>query len=520
MGRKIFLSILGTSAYYPTVYAFPRKDNSWRELGKTEFVQKAIVEYYHNNNEDVFDNITILTTEKAEKENWEDTVRTRRGLKFSLTRMGLPSEDVEKYTSLLEKAGLPLEVIDDYSDGTTTAGLQNQLKHLVREKTVIENVHIGIGQTRAELDEIFETVYQQLKTDDEVIFDITHSMRHMPLLVFTVLNYAKVTKNITIKGVLYGAYEAQIEGINAKPVYDLSYLADLLTITNATEAFVKYGSAKPLTDSYSKISGVMRDTEIESVYKALNQFTTAISVNRGALHYSSGRIVNRSDQSIHEAYQNVESIIQKLGDRFLEQEKYFMPLIEVIQNRLQNFDYQPKALEPQQINDEVHFHMSMKALKWNIDHGFIVQAYNVFYEAIITYLIWKYFPRKTNTFTGETEYYSHLISHRIFIKEKVLDILVNSRYRDKLQALNKIVTEGNQAIEDVLEPRTIANSFANNRQVITNIIKISKEITKDRNDISHFGLTKSISSYDNYQARITRYYDAFVSLIVQDSQTG
>jgi len=49
--------------------------------------------------------------------------------------------------------------------------------------------------------EIFTSVYSEIEFNDEIYVDVTHSLRNIPIIFMSVLNYAKVTKNCTIKGI-------------------------------------------------------------------------------------------------------------------------------------------------------------------------------------------------------------------------------------------------------------------------------------------------------------------------------
>jgi len=44
--------------------------------------------------------------------------------------------------------------------------------------------------------EIFRTIFDEIDENDEIIFDVTHSFRYLPMLVFIVINYARVVKKM------------------------------------------------------------------------------------------------------------------------------------------------------------------------------------------------------------------------------------------------------------------------------------------------------------------------------------
>ena len=110
-------------------------------------------------------------------------------------------------------------------------------------------VDIPIGENADEMWDIFDKLTFQIDDNDEVSFDITHSLRSIPFLVFMAAAFLKSAKQVTIKGIYYGAYELNkdLEG-NSRPapIIDLSELITLLDWLNASEQFMKFGNASQL----------------------------------------------------------------------------------------------------------------------------------------------------------------------------------------------------------------------------------------------------------------------------------
>lgn len=76
-------------------------------------------------------------------------------------------------------------------------------------------------------------VYDQLKSDDEIVFDFTHAFRSIPMVAIVILNYTKVMKDIRTNGIYYGAFEvletiSEARGLLPEerrvPVLDLTYI--------------------------------------------------------------------------------------------------------------------------------------------------------------------------------------------------------------------------------------------------------------------------------------------------------
>ena len=52
----------------------------------------------------------------------------------------------------------------------------------------VQRIFIPKGQSEQEIWEIFQIVYDRLKSGDEVIFDITHAFRSIPMLAITIFS--------------------------------------------------------------------------------------------------------------------------------------------------------------------------------------------------------------------------------------------------------------------------------------------------------------------------------------------
>jgi len=113
--------------------------------------------------------------------------------------------------------------------------------------TEVIPVRIPDGKSEAELWEIFEAMAQRLDEGDEVMFDITHGYRSLPMLAFLACQYLSVVKHIRLAGVYYGAYEAR-DRFNLAPVFDMTAFADLAKWSAATQAYLKHGDARSLAE--------------------------------------------------------------------------------------------------------------------------------------------------------------------------------------------------------------------------------------------------------------------------------
>lgn len=106
-------------------------------------------------------------------------------------------------------------------------------------------VGIPSGRVESELWDIFDAIVTHLHENSEVIIDITHAFRSIPLLAFVASNYLSQAKNVQILNIVYGAFEAKNEQGQA-PVFDLTPFLVLHDWMNATHRFVKTGDSRDL----------------------------------------------------------------------------------------------------------------------------------------------------------------------------------------------------------------------------------------------------------------------------------
>lgn len=144
------------------------------------------------------------------------------------------------------------------------------LRELLHEKTQIVEIDIPEGKSEEELWEIFKKVSDAVDEGEEIVFDITHGFRSLPMITLLTIAYLKQLKNVRVKHLLYGAYEARNE--DGAPVFDLTPFADLLDWLAAAQMFLKTGSAQNLGKLTQEIQNAAYrnpDTSTENRTQAL-----------------------------------------------------------------------------------------------------------------------------------------------------------------------------------------------------------------------------------------------------------
>jgi len=108
----------------------------------------------------------------------------------------------------------------------------------------VHPILIPSGHNEDELWIMFDTIAAAISPNDRIIFDITNGFRSLPVLAFLAASYVRVVRGATVERMVYGAYDAAVEGNT--PVFDLTPFLALLDWTLAADRFIHEGSASDL----------------------------------------------------------------------------------------------------------------------------------------------------------------------------------------------------------------------------------------------------------------------------------
>lgn len=97
---------------------------------------------------------------------------------------------------------------------------------------------ISAARTDAEQISILSKLAQVLTDKEQVVIDITHSFRHLPLIAMVAARFLKVTKQIDVQQIYYGNF---IPGSEVHPVLELKGLLTMLDWVDALSTFDKDG---------------------------------------------------------------------------------------------------------------------------------------------------------------------------------------------------------------------------------------------------------------------------------------
>lgn len=468
-----FISVLGISNYSKCKYG---SDENFVE---SRFIQEAILDLYFGDYNPE-DEIVIFLTKESEKKNWRDRVETKKhnGLKDILMNTSLSNEKKDQIRELVTDTEW-----NGYETTTIIKGLQSVLKERYKDKyeDIVTIVNIKDGKTEDEIWNTFQKIYDSFAEGDEVIFDITHGFRSIPMLALTVLNYAKVLKNIKLKGIYYGAYEARNKETNIAPIFNLTIYNEILEWASAVSTFVDYGNGAALNDLYKELSSKQKKMGNYSLNKSeLRKFVSYIDSFTSCLLTSRGKIATRAEgkskskRSMKSSYDSAIAIkdsLEKMKKEDVDLVKPLVPLFEKVSEVVEKFCINN--------NEEI----GIETIKWCIKYGLTQQGYTALEETIKTYVCNKY------KIDATTEEY----------RDNIVKSIMNSKYYKKNRNENYESEEKYKIIKIIEE--TLPED-------IVNLVQYSSY----RNDISHFGYSKQANSYDDLKIRLQEGFDLLIKL--------
>ena len=437
------LSFLGKRNYNDCVYYLGSKRNS----RPYKFIQASIIEMFKKEI-GKGSQFTIFVTEKSEKINWYGRANERAN----------PSE-----------AGLK-EILED---------VVNRYKLDLK----IKAVKIPDGKTKDEIWEIFDIIVNNIRDGDEVIYDVTHSFRSLPILMLIALNYMRfIAENVSVKRLIYGAFDAGIvDSIKGKtykvaPIFDLTPFVALFDWMVSVDKFLTTGNASQLCRlGESELKPLLRESKgrkgesLRKLFNKLYYFSEDVSTCRGPFLQA-----------------DVTSVIETLraAEDDLNYLKPVKPLFDKIRDRFLRFEF----------HDDIKF--SISVVEWCLDNGLIQQGLTLMRESIVNYVLIKCLKRNNNDLLKRG------------IREKCESYLNNNvkilRNRSKINRVSKIKNYNEEEL--LIKCKDIIDIEA--------LVKIWSRISETRNDIDHAGWREDkIRKSNNFKKIIKEAVKDFKSLL-------
>jgi CRISPR-associated DxTHG motif protein len=241
----------------------------------------------------------------------------------------------------------------------------NDLSQRLQGHTQIVEVDIPDGKSEEELWEIFEAISKAVQEGDEIVFDITHGFRSLPMIAMLTIAYLKQVKGVKVQHVVYGVYERDNP---MAPILDLTPFADLLDWLAAAKMFITTGDSSELGQLIQEIQNdAYRNREAygENLPRALKNFGAALAEVSDDLLLA--RVPNLP--------KSVSNLIEKQKRASAEVSDWTPPLTLLL-------DKIAAAYAPFQ-DDSLPTQAAL--IRWYLNHNHIVQATTLAREWVVNY---------------------------------------------------------------------------------------------------------------------------------------
>jgi len=393
MARKVFLSFLGVYSYEELNYS--SKNKTYR----TKFAPVAAIKFLIDIENYMPDTYYVFVTEKAKK-NYEALKNDLKKINFNINNL-----------------------------------VQIEIENETHEKKLWDN---------------FEKVYSVLRKEDQIVFDITYGFRATPMLLTTLLNYAKILKHVQVYKIYYGAYE---KGVDNALIWDLTDFSTIQDLAISTDEFVNYNIPHNFIQFFD-----------ENLKEKIRLFAGMFSTNR-SLDIYDGKIA--------------EELKKELNIALSSKPNAFNELKIILETKLSKF-------EANEIRNN-----GLNAVKFCIDAELIQQAITILQELIVTIII----------LDINEDYKKEAIRN---IVSSVLSIKDKTKIKKE-----KINTKdlGEQKIDEILD-KTYSLNY---KEKLTKLyIKFSMSV---RNDINHAGLRENPRNSLEFKEKINNYYEKFKDIL-------
>lgn len=258
---KILISFIGTGIkdkndregrdYVPATYKLGEQTK------KTKFVSKALSDFLQPNK------MFLIGTPHSM---WEEVYKTfsEESGSFNIDTYVEIGDWCERADSETPADGLPHKSEIEKAIGEDSKAFI--IRYGINDEQIIENIDVILGLSR------------YIENNDEVIFDITHCFRSIPLLIMQLILYLKQVsaKHVNISHVYYGMLDIRREimqttGEDYAPIIDLSRIIELNDWITGAYTF-------NLTGVSSKVCSLM-EAKNKSASKCLNKFSQLLSLN-------------------------------------------------------------------------------------------------------------------------------------------------------------------------------------------------------------------------------------------------
>ncbi|EMS78528.1 TIGR02221 family CRISPR-associated protein [Desulfotignum phosphitoxidans] len=300
MARRIYISFIGTGDYKPATYSLNN-----RTADVSRFVQSAELQII---GPDYFDKVFLVMTESSREKHF-------KALRSELIKLGVENIHDISITEDLEPAH-----------------------------------HWGW----------FETILSFIDHGDELTVDLTHGYRIIPIVFSTALNFLQKAKDIKIKAVYYGAFEA---GVDVAPIVDAKDFYVINEWTDAVARLVEDADPGKLGRVAQKEENTnLKEFDDPELVAAFDDLTKALkNVEIHTVSEKAARAVNLIRKKEAGASTTGRILLELVKEKF----------ISLIKDKSFTGRY-----------DHDYFQLQLEIVKILLDHQLFMQAYTVMREML------------------------------------------------------------------------------------------------------------------------------------------
>lgn len=302
-------------------------------------------------------------------------------------------------------------------------GLEKALKNIfLLSDGIVKNVFIPSGNAEGELWTLFSTVVDEIEEGDEIIFDVTHSFRFLPMLAFIVLNYARIVKRCSLDAIYYGAFDVLGSSIQAEsipiehrdaPVFDLTPFVKIFDWTLGIDRYLNTGDASIITQlTNEEVKDINRRILQISEWNEQDPYRKSRLLKKlvKSMQYFSDVVFACRGQELTEAALALKDAINDaIANDAYKDVKPFLPIMGMLQKRFNRFEYDD-------------FKVVLETAKWCLDNKMYQQGLTILEEGIISYICDKCGMDKTKLDDRELiGYYMKMLNTQQLRPEQISD---------------------------------------------------------------------------------------------------
>lgn len=359
--------------------------------------------------------------------------------------------------------------------------LKSELNKLNIDESKIKTIDIPNGFNNDDLQNIFTKLVNNIPDEANLIIDVTHSFRSLPITLSSVLEYLKKVKNVNVQYIYYGAFEvlgnprdAQNIAINDRiaPILDITYLSAIQDWTTAIDHFLKFGNIDKLKKlSYNTIHPILKETQgKDKVASAIRDVVKGLEIMLQALYTCRIKDIRKSLEKFDEIKSSLDTVTHSGNNYILPQ------IVEPFNKLKEKLDiiHEEDSRELQTI----------KLVQWCIDYNWIQQGYTLLQENLLSYLI-------------------------VQCGENPMDILQRECLSQALYIIVNKTPEQQWKTSDKEKVKFYIEKYSNQIE----LCKFYKTLSEYRNDINHAGSKENSMKAADITEKLKETYDKTLTLI-------